>query len=216
MNCTEEWFEWSQEFGYAERMEFSERSEKCIEFKVNIIKDVEDTLAALYLMLNETRSKTGVSSLYCEDEDARQKRRPEKVTRSSENDIPLSDTYSTLTLNCDVPSAIASILKKKKYVSIISPAKDGYTIVYDTTDSGDDAAAFLSEELKCTALRVTNVKNDVLIIDVYTNGKAVLHYNSNPDYFSFDERHSPPQGTDSAGLCQAFRWAYVKGGTGSD
>ena len=81
--------------------------------------------------------------------------------------------------------------------TVLTKSGDGVVI----RDDIDDAGRFSADE-KCPAISLEVHDDDILVYDLYVDGKHVDSYNSCPGFF--DDSDTTPAGGDANALAQAF------------
>ncbi len=116
--------------------------------------------------------------------------------------------YTNFSVKSSNASAIQAALKKARRSALVTPAKNGWVVVYDeesdSQDTGtiEELAALLSKDQDCPVLAVLNHDDDILCYWLFQNGNPLDHYNSNPEYF--DEGEGSDRGGDADLLCQTL------------
>ena len=117
--------------------------------------------------------------------------------------------YTNYTLKGPSQKAVAEALAGRN--SIVAPSLDGCVVVFDEESDDQDRevcsrlASWLSEELRCPLIVVSNHDDDILWFQVYIDGGLVDEYDSTPDYFESGlEEPPPPAGGNSHAIASAF------------
>jgi hypothetical protein len=121
--------------------------------------------------------------------------------------------YTTFTTYGPDPSEVVSALKKLRRSAFVSPTIERHTVVYDQKTEEQDFAEIdnfgkkLSEACDAPVLGAALHDDDVLYLWLFQAGEQVDFYDSLPQYFDPDAEPGPPEGGDSAALCEAFAQA---------
>ncbi|MBD3292156.1 MAG: hypothetical protein GF393_04475 [Armatimonadia bacterium] len=117
--------------------------------------------------------------------------------------------YTNVTLNGPEQDEVAQYIASRNRQSLVSPAIDGITVVYDAlTESQDprlltNLARELSAQFDCPALAALNHDGDILWLQLQIDGRLIDEYDSTPGYFE-DVPPSGPEGGDADALRHAF------------
>jgi hypothetical protein len=118
--------------------------------------------------------------------------------------------YTTFTVYGPDAMRVVSALQKLRRSAFVSPTVDRYTVVYDQETEEQDFAEIeelggkLSEACECAILGAALHDDDVLYLWLFRGGEQLGFYNSLPQYFDPDAEPGPPEGGDSAVMCEAF------------
>lgn len=121
----------------------------------------------------------------------------------------MGNFYANVTLRGPAQTQIAGACEALELKAFVSPTVDGLTVVCDQISDaqGDNwavSARNLSIHLNCPALAALNHDDDVLVYELYLNGRLADEYNCQPGYFEDSEEESAPIGGDPQLLCKAF------------
>jgi hypothetical protein len=119
----------------------------------------------------------------------------------------MGNFYTNITLAGPSQHEIAGSLQAIDRQSIVSPTRDGMTIVWDCAseaqdESGYRLAAHLAAKFRCVSLAVMVHDDDVLYYRLYSSGNELDRYDSSPGYFT--GLSTPPSGGDAKAICEAF------------
>ena len=120
----------------------------------------------------------------------------------------MGNFYTNLVVRGPSQQAVANELKGRN--ALLSPPLDGYIVVFDEQCEKQDPevvarlAARLSKAFSCPVLASMNHDDDVLWLQLYSDGRLVDEYNSSPSYFDPKAKPSDPKGGDARVLCAAF------------
>ena len=118
--------------------------------------------------------------------------------------------YTTFTTYGPDATEVVSALKKLRRSAFVSPTVERHTVVYDQKTEEQDFAEIeklgkrLSEVCEAVVLGAALHDDDVLYLWLFQGGEQLDFYNSLPQYFDPDAEPGPPEGGDSAALCEAF------------
>jgi hypothetical protein len=102
------------------------------------------------------------------------------------------------------------VLRRLNRVAFVSPAINGFTVVFDQEvdeqnfDRVEEFGCALTRDLACSGLAAVLHDDDVLYLWLFQNGQAIDQYDSSPGYFDPNAEPSGPDGGDSGLLCRAF------------
>jgi hypothetical protein len=122
----------------------------------------------------------------------------------------MGNFYVNFSVKRDDPQRIAEALKREGRKAVVTPAVNGYVVVYDEeSDSQDTVAiekvgALLSREADAPVLGVLNHDDDVLCYWLFQQGRVTDAYNSCPDYFGEPDEEEASNGGDANLLREAF------------
>jgi hypothetical protein len=122
----------------------------------------------------------------------------------------MGNTYVNYTLQGPSQQAVAAALTGRS--AIVSPAKNGFVVVFDEeseqqSDNISELGANLSKVLRCPVLAVFVYDDDILYYHLFKNGELIDEYDSAPDAFNEDadpDKPTAPSGGDAQKLCEAF------------
>lgn len=119
----------------------------------------------------------------------------------------MGNFYANYTVTGASQKAVADAFSGRR--AYVTPEDRGCVVVYDEMsdmmNSVDEGlAAKLSADLSCTVLGVSNHDDDILIYQLFRNGRKTDEYNSCPDYFDDGGGQASPSGGQAGVLCQAF------------
>jgi hypothetical protein len=120
----------------------------------------------------------------------------------------MGNHYTNITLKGPTQKDIAEFYERNERVGKVSKEENGFVVVYDkaTEDFSPNTLGHLARDLSevflCPALTISNYDDDILIYELYKEGKKVDDYNSCPNYFEGDI--VPPSGGDARKLIEVF------------
>jgi hypothetical protein len=124
--------------------------------------------------------------------------------------------YTTFTTYGPDSTQVVAALKTLHRCAFVSPTVERYTVVYDQNTEEQDFTEIaelgkkLSEACEAPVLGAALHDDDVLFLWLFQHGEQLDFYNSLPQYFDPDAEPGPPEGGDSAALCEAFGQAGKK------
>ena len=123
--------------------------------------------------------------------------------------------YTNITVKGAFQQELADFIQAQGRIAYVSNTVRGYTVVFDEKCEEQDTrvlaklASKLSKKLRCRALAVLNHDDDILLYQLYENGKLADEYDSCPDYFDMETTSPrPPQGGDLRKLAETFGVEY--------
>ncbi len=121
----------------------------------------------------------------------------------------MGNFYANVTLRGPGQTQVAGACEILQLKAFVSPTVEGLTVVCDKIADEQAAnwavsARNLSINLNCPALATLNHDDDVLVYELYQNGRLVDEYNCQPGYFEDSEAEEAPSGGDPQALCKAF------------
>jgi hypothetical protein len=127
----------------------------------------------------------------------------------------MGNFYTNITVKGPSQQDLADFIQTQGRTAYVSNTIRGYTVIFDEKREEQDTrvlaelAAQLSSKLRCAALSVLNHDDDVLMYQLYENGKLLDNYDSCPDYFNTRAKSPrPPQGGDLKKLADTFGVEY--------
>lgn len=127
----------------------------------------------------------------------------------------MGNFYTNITVKGPSQKELADFIQAQGRTAHVSNTVRSYTVVFDQKCEEQDTRVLaklsskLSSKLRCPALAVMNHDDDILLYQLYDNGKLVDDYNSCPDYFSTRAKSPrPPQGGDLKKLADTFGVEY--------
>jgi len=124
--------------------------------------------------------------------------------------------YTTFTIHGPDATKVVAALKALGRSAFVSPTVERHTVIYDQKTEEQDFAEIesfgkkLSEACEAPVLGAALHDDDVLYLWLFQSGEQLDFYNSLPQYFDPDAEPGPPEGGDSAALCEAFGQAGKK------
>jgi hypothetical protein len=118
--------------------------------------------------------------------------------------------YTTFTTFGPDNAQVLAALRKMRRTAFVSPTIKQYTVVYDRKTEEQNSAEIekvgkrLSKETRAPVLAAVLHDDDVLYLWLFQAGACRDFYDSLPQYFDADAEPGPPEGGDSAALCEAF------------
>jgi hypothetical protein len=110
--------------------------------------------------------------------------------------------YTNITLRVADRDRVRRHLVARGLSAFLSRPEAGSLVVFERSsesqdpDVVDEVAANLSDELRCSALAVTNHDDSVLVCVLFDGGRLIDEYNSAPEYFG-EEVSYAAQGGDA-------------------
>jgi hypothetical protein len=116
-------------------------------------------------------------------------------------------TYTNIVLRTADRARVADFLETRGKPAYVGPARDGYTIVFDSAaDDDPNTNGVLAEELSgalgCAAIGWIVYDSDITAYTLCERGQVIDRYDSRPGYRDGDAR--PPEGGDAALLARAI------------
>jgi hypothetical protein len=117
----------------------------------------------------------------------------------------MGNFYTNFTLKTSDAAGVVAALKGSRS-ALVSPAVDGYVVVFDEASDQQDSAVIeklgelLSQQQSCPVLAVLNHDDDILCYWLFDKGSQIDAYNSCPDYFGGGA--GSDRGGDAKKLCQ--------------
>jgi hypothetical protein len=118
--------------------------------------------------------------------------------------------YVNFSVKASDPRRVADILLNARRTAFVTPAKNGYVVVYDEEADSQaeepilEVGAALSRELDTAVLAVLNHDDDILCYWLFEGGHVRDKYNSRPNYFGMEEEEDSGQGGDAQVLCSVL------------
>jgi hypothetical protein len=101
----------------------------------------------------------------------------------------MGNFYTNFTLKTSDAVGVVATLKKASRSALVSPAADGYVVVFDEaadqqdTDAIEEVGILLSGQRSCPVLAILNHDDDILCYWLFNDGQRIDAYNSCPDYW---------------------------------